>query len=119
MLVGDAAGFFDPFTGEGIYRAVRGAELASNVALAALDAGDVSGAMLADYEALRAEEFDWKRRLTAVVQIFVRYPMLLDYAVPRLAQRRETAGKLAAMLGDLADARDFFRPGFLWSALHP
>ena len=34
MLVGDAAGFFDPFTGEGVYKALRGAELAIGVAQA-------------------------------------------------------------------------------------
>src|SRR2546428_1963354 len=35
LLVGDAAGFFDPFTGEGIYAALRGAELAVETALRA------------------------------------------------------------------------------------
>src|SRR5207244_2165603 len=29
LLVGDAADFFDPFTGQGIYAALRGAELAA------------------------------------------------------------------------------------------
>src|SRR5438552_18338422 len=36
MLVGDAAGFYDPFTGEGIFAALRGAELAADTACAAL-----------------------------------------------------------------------------------
>ena len=35
-LVGDAADFFDPFTGEGIYSALRGAELLAEAAAAAL-----------------------------------------------------------------------------------
>src|SRR5262249_39624438 len=42
-LVGDAADFFDPFTGEGIYAALRGGELLSDAlveGLAAQDGGD-------------------------------------------------------------------------------
>ena len=42
LLVGDAAGFYDPFTGEGIFSALRGAELAAETATRALAAGDVS-----------------------------------------------------------------------------
>ncbi len=38
LLVGDAAEFFDPFTGEGIFTARRGGELASAAAAAYLDA---------------------------------------------------------------------------------
>ena len=37
-LVGDAADFFDPFTGEGIYAALRGGEMLAPFALAALGA---------------------------------------------------------------------------------
>src|SRR2546430_3633703 len=47
LLVGDAAGFFDPFTGEGIYAALRGAELAVETAVGALRAGDCSRRALA------------------------------------------------------------------------
>ena len=39
LLVGDAAGFLDPFTGDGIYEAMRGALLAAPVADAALTGG--------------------------------------------------------------------------------
>src|SRR5919109_1624058 len=38
LLVGDAADFFDPFTGEGIYAALRGGELAAAAAVEALGA---------------------------------------------------------------------------------
>src|SRR5947207_15136003 len=41
MLVGDAAGFFDPFTGEGVYKALRGAELAAEIATDALEHDDL------------------------------------------------------------------------------
>ncbi|HSD49842.1 MAG TPA: NAD(P)/FAD-dependent oxidoreductase, partial [Candidatus Methylomirabilis sp.] len=36
LLIGDAAGFLDPFTGEGIYAALRSAELAAESALPSL-----------------------------------------------------------------------------------
>jgi len=39
LLVGDAADFFDPFTGQGIYAALRGAELAAGCLLPALARG--------------------------------------------------------------------------------
>ena len=43
LLVGDAASFLDPFTGDGIYEALRGATLLAPVADAALRAGDCLG----------------------------------------------------------------------------
>src|SRR5690606_11921911 len=48
-LVGDAAGYFDPFTGQGIYQAIASAELLAQEAAAALRAGDVSAARLEAY----------------------------------------------------------------------
>ena len=43
-LVGDAADFFDPFTGEGIYAALRGAELLAPRVIAALASRSATGA---------------------------------------------------------------------------
>ena len=51
LLAGDAAGFIDPMTGDGIRLALRGAELAAEVALEVLDGrltpGEAAGALLA------------------------------------------------------------------------
>jgi len=53
-LVGDAADFFDPFTGEGIYSALRGAELLAEAAIPALSRpGPVYRADLAPYRRAR------------------------------------------------------------------
>ena len=46
-LVGDAADFFDPFTGEGIYAALRGGEMLATAALAAVGARTTRDADLA------------------------------------------------------------------------
>jgi len=89
-LVGDAAGFFDPFTGEGIFRALRGAELVA--------------ADLARYPAARAGAFGPKERLTALIQLFVQVPALLEVAVRRLEARPHLARRLGAILGDLEPA---------------
>jgi menaquinone-9 beta-reductase len=43
LLAGDAAGFIDPMTGDGLRFALRGAELAAAEALHALESGEVNG----------------------------------------------------------------------------
>jgi flavin-dependent dehydrogenase len=119
LLVGDAAGFFDPFTGEGIYRALRGAELVAQYGHLALDRDDFSGRILRPYDTARRRAFQWKQAVTVLVQLFVQYPGMMDYALPRLSVRTETAQTLSAVLGDVLDARQFMTPRMLWSALRP
>jgi flavin-dependent dehydrogenase len=45
LLAGDAAGFVDPMTGDGMHLAVRGAALAADAARYALETGDRAGAV--------------------------------------------------------------------------
>ncbi|MDP9352806.1 MAG: NAD(P)/FAD-dependent oxidoreductase, partial [Chloroflexota bacterium] len=78
-LAGDAAGFTDPFTGEGIYRAVRSGELLAGVASAALRNGGTTRAALAPYARARTEAFRHKALVVHLVQAFVSYPALLEY----------------------------------------
>jgi flavin-dependent dehydrogenase len=119
LLVGDAAGFFDPFTGEGVYKALRGAELAAEVAAGALDRGDVSAASLGKYARARRAEFAAKDAVCRLVQAFVGIPPAMDYAVSRLGTREHPRRIMTGVLGDFADARAALRPGYLWSLLRP
>lgn len=119
MLAGDAAGFFDPFTGEGIHRALLSAEIAAGLGVLAVRTGMVGADTLGKYDQLRSDAFRWKHGVTALIQLFVQWPALLEYALPRLAERRAPTSTLSAVLGDLVDAREFLRPSMLWSALRP
>ncbi|HEX8918109.1 MAG TPA: geranylgeranyl reductase family protein [Chloroflexota bacterium] len=119
LLVGDAAGFFDPFTGEGVFRALRSAKLATDVARDALRSDDLSDHRLAHYAALRAHEFRSKQRVSSLVQLFVQYPGLMNYALPRLRKRRKPSQILANVLGEIESPDTFLAPRVLWSALRP
>jgi len=119
LLVGDAAGFFDPFTGEGIYDALHGGELAAQASGDALECGDTSARGLAPYADLRREAFAAKRRAAWLVQAFIRSPRLMDYAVARIASRPRVASTMTGVLGDYREAGVVLSPGFLWRTLRP
>ena len=71
LLAGDAAGFYDPFTGEGLYTALRSAELLAEAAHPALTAGDVSAAALAPYARAKRAAFADKARVTQALQLII------------------------------------------------
>lgn len=104
LLVGDAAGFYDPFTGEGIFTALRGAELAVDVAAAALGRGDLSAAALAGYAQRRREAFGGKARVTRAIQLVIRHRRLANLVGSVLARRPATLDILMGVIGDFVPA---------------
>lgn len=113
LLVGDAAGYYDPFTGEGIYRALRGARLASGVAVEALTKGDVGAGTLACYDRLHARVFGGKRTIEVVIQVAVQVPALMDRVAAVLGARKGMADTMLAVTGDLLPPSAVLRPGYL------
>jgi flavin-dependent dehydrogenase len=107
LLVGDSAGFYDPFTGEGIFTALRSAELAAEVAVAALASGDCSAASLAVYAARRRAIFDDKERVMRALQLVVRHRFVADAVARVLARRPELLDLVMGVVGD------FVPPGAL------
>ncbi len=113
LLLGDAADFFDPFTGEGIYSALRGAELAAEVIPEALAApGIVRAARLARYRAARRHTFAGKWAVERLIGYGMWFPRLFDRAVARL-ERRHLAHTLIGVTGDFVPAREVLNPLFL------
>lgn len=112
-LVGDAADFFDPFTGEGIYSALRGAELLAATAHGALERpGRVSAAALAPYRRGRVRAFAGKWAVERLIGYGMQFPALFDHAVGRLA-RRGLAHTLVGVTADFVPARAVLNPLFL------
>jgi menaquinone-9 beta-reductase len=118
-LVGDAAGFLDPFTGEGIFRALRGAEVLAPLADAALRRRGDQVRIGAAYAQARRTAFRGKERLTALIQAFVHVPRLMNLAVDRLCRRPRLGAQLARVLGDLDPADQVLNGRFLCALLLP
>jgi flavin-dependent dehydrogenase len=113
LLVGDAADFFDPFTGEGIGTALRGAELAADAAIEALALpGPVTAAALQRYRLARRAAFLGKWTVERLVGYGMFVPALFDRAVGRL-ERRGLAHTFIGVTGDYVPARDILNPWFL------
>ena len=120
-LVGDAAEFFDPFTGEGIYTALRGGELLGPYVHAALHAPNrrEADAALAAYDRCRRREFAGKWRVERLVALAVGVSPILNRAARVLARRRHLADLLVGVAGDFVPARELLRPRFLLQLLAP
>jgi len=100
MLIGDAAGFYDPFTGEGIFTALRSAELLAEVAHAALDRGTLGATALRPYVDARRECFRGKERLTRALQFVIARRRLANAAAHALLRRPALLDLLMGVLGD-------------------
>jgi flavin-dependent dehydrogenase len=109
LLVGDAADFFDPFTGQGIYSALRGAELAAAAMLDTL----ATGASLRAYARARRHEFTGKWLLERLIALGVGWPALAEGVVGRLARRPDLADLLVRATGNCVPARRVLAPGVL------
>lgn len=100
LLVGDAAGFYDPFTGEGIFTALRSAELAAETVAHALRTDDVSARALAAYERARRHAFGGKERVTRALQLVISHRRLANAACHALARRPSLLDALLGVFGD-------------------
>ena len=105
LLVGDAGGFYDPFTGEGVFTALRSAELAVTTIVHALRSGDVSARALAGYERARRELFSGKERVTQILQFLIRHRRLANVACRALAKRPAALDALLGVFGDYVPPR--------------
>jgi flavin-dependent dehydrogenase len=113
LLVGDAATFIDPFTGEGVYFALRGAEMATETALAALGRGSVSARTLAPYARARRRELAPRYALCGLIQQVVHQPAWMARLAPRLARRPDLTERLLGVTGDIVSPYRLLSPEYL------
>jgi flavin-dependent dehydrogenase len=125
LLVGDAAGFLDPFTGEGLHRALVSARLAADTIDAHLRGmpGGPDGldapAGLAAYDRAMRDRFATKDRLSRLVQAILARPPLFEHAARRLARKPDIRGTMGLVMGDLVPASRAFDPRFLAALIVP
>ena len=120
-LVGDAADFFDPFTGEGIYAALRGAELLTPYVVAAVKASThrEMDTALAAYDRCRRREFRGKWIVERIIAAAVASPLVLERAARALARHPEMADLLVGVTGDFVPPTEILRASFVMRLLLP
>jgi flavin-dependent dehydrogenase len=112
LLSGDAADFFDPFTGEGICAALRGAELIEQTLMPAFAGTMTWEAGLGAYRAARRHAFAGKWMVERLIGYAMLVPALFDRAVQRL-ESRGLSHTLIGVTGDYLPARHVLNPRFL------
>ncbi len=101
LLAGDAAGFIDPMTGDGLRFAIRGAELAAHCAMRELETGRPMCGALA---AARRTEFAGKWRLNRVLRAVVASPRGVRLAAGVTSAWKAPVRALIARAGDVSEA---------------
>jgi flavin-dependent dehydrogenase len=115
-LVGDAADFFDPFTGEGIYAALRGGELLAPFIVEALRGAPADESrVLSGYESARRREFGGKWKLERIVGMAIAYPYFLNNAAKALSRHKDMADLLVGVAGDFVPTSLVLNPRFLFN----
>ena len=120
-LVGDAADFFDPFTGEGMFEALRGGELLGPYLCAALESRTPRAAdeALAAYDRARRHLFAPTWRVQKVVALAVAFPPLLNRTVAAAAGRAAVSDLVVNVASGFSPASELMKPAILRALLLP
>jgi geranylgeranyl reductase family protein len=104
LLAGDAAGFVDPMTGDGMHLALRGGQLAAQVSLEMLEDPRLDGA--ARLALLRRRAFSFKLRFNRVLRTLVGSPMGVRMGAAGASLLPFVLRRVIATAGDVSLARE-------------
>ena len=113
ILVGDAAGFLNPFTGQGVFLALRGARAASAAILQSLREQSSSEPAFADYARTRERDFRSRRRLCGLVNALIDIAPLARRTAVRLERFPSARRTLIDALSGVASPQSGCSPGVL------
>ncbi|HZS44712.1 MAG TPA: NAD(P)/FAD-dependent oxidoreductase [Blastocatellia bacterium] len=112
ILIGDAAFFLDPFTGEGMYTALANADLASHLLLKHWRNNGPEPEFYREYERERLKAFRTKWQVCSLIQLAIRYPMMMRFFANRLGNRKKLADILIGVTGDFRSPYEVLSPAW-------
>lgn len=110
VLIGDAAGLIDPFTGEGIGNAMCSGKIAAQVAAEICPGTDYSAARLQIYSDRLWEVLGGELNLAYKLQRTARFTPLVNLVVSRAGKRREVADWISDMIAGKISKRELLSP---------
>ena len=115
-LVGDACGFVDPLTGEGLFFAMRGASLIATAIDEALRAPERERAALRRYARERRRELGPRYLLAGLLQRGIRHPTITREVVGLLGRLPGICDLVLGLTGDYVPPRALLSPR-LWRSV--
>ena len=113
LLVGDAADFYDPVTGDGIYSALRGAELIAGSLEPALRGSVSMNAGLRRYQRQRRRAFAGKWIMERVTRWMMYSPQFFNRSISRMARHDDMAHTAIGVAGGFVPMRELLKPSFV------
>lgn len=110
VLLGDAAGLVNPFSGEGIGNAMWSGRLAAQAVQAACEAGDLSARGLQPYATRLWQEVGPSLRSSHALQRLGRVRPLLDLVIDRASRNPQVRDWVAAMMAGVVSKRTLRSP---------
>ena len=117
MLLGDAAGLVDPFTGEGIGNAMVSAKYAIQVAARCNKDGDYSESRLSNYDKLIWDDIGGELRTSTKLQSLARSKFLLNFVINRGERNESVREIISGMLANEIPKDDLSNPMFYFKIL--
>ena len=114
-LVGDAAGYYDPFTGQGIFQALHGAKLLA--AAVATSLSQRSDQALIAYERQMRRSMRATRAVQQLIEFVCARRALAVSSIRTLQRTPRAARQLLAITGDMAPPTSLLSPAALGSFL--
>jgi len=112
MLLGDAAGLIDPFTGEGIGNAMYSARIAIETAKKAIEKNDFSDNFLADYSNRLWDDIGNELSVSHKLQKIGRYRFLLNFVIRKAATNKKVSEIIAGMIANEIPRKQLANPLF-------
>ncbi|HET6836862.1 MAG TPA: NAD(P)/FAD-dependent oxidoreductase [Gemmatimonadales bacterium] len=114
LLVGDAADFYDPVTGDGIYSALRGAELVAESMIPGLAySGFIPAESFRTYRQLRRRAFAGKWMMERLTRALMHFPSIFDRTVDRLGRSHDMAHTAIGVAGGFVPLREMLKLRFI------
>jgi menaquinone-9 beta-reductase len=113
VLVGDAAGFLNPFTGQGVFLALTSAENAARAIVASAADRSREASAFAAYADERRTDFAARKRLSAAVGWLIDVPPLARRAAAKLARQPRLASTLVDALAGVRPPQSALTPTVL------
>jgi geranylgeranyl reductase family protein len=112
MLLGDAAGLIDPFTGEGIGNAMYSARIAVETAKDAIKKKDVSEKTLFYYYERLWNAIGNELKISHKLQKIGKYRFLLNFVIKKAARNKNVSDIIAGMLANEIPRKQLANPLF-------